>query len=83
MKEQLILVFALTVAACCAADGSFEDRWVYVSRNLLKPEHVQEVADIVKTAKSVDLNGMLFACGVERWHTWPADRKATAAPAIC
>ena len=62
-----------------AWSGPFEDRWVYVSRNLSKPEHVQEVADIVKTAKSVDLNGMLFACGVERWHTWPADRKARLA----
>ena len=69
----------LAGAACCGAGEPFEDRWVYVSRNLTKPEHVKEVADIVKTAKSVDLNGMLFACGVERWNTWPADRKARLA----
>ena len=69
----------LAGAACCVAGEPFEDRWVYVSRNLTKPEHVKEVADIVKTAKSVDLNGMLFACGVERWNTWPADRKARLA----
>ena len=74
-----IVLALLAGAAYCAAGAPFEDRWVYVSRNLTKPEHVQEVADIVKTAKSVDLNGMLFACGVERWHTWPADRKARLA----
>ena len=79
MKKQMILALALAGAVCCAAGAPFEDRWVYVARNLTKPEHVQEVADIVKTAKSVDLNGMLFACGVERWHTWSADRKARLA----
>ena len=79
MKKQMILALALAGAVCCAAGAPFEDRWVYVARNLTKPEHVQEVADIVKTAKSVDMNGMLFACGVERWHTWPADRKARLA----
>ena len=74
------IVLALLAGVAYGAVGKqFEDRWVYVSRNLSKPEHVQEVADIVKTAKSVDLNGMLFACGVERWHTWPADRKARLA----
>ena len=70
--------FALVAAGIvwCAAGGPFEDRWVYVSRNLSKAEHVQDVAEIVKTAKSVDLNGMLLACGVERWHTWSAEQKA-------
>ena len=74
-----IALALLAAAAYGAAGQPFEDRWVYVARNLTKPEHVQEVADIVKTAKSVDLNGMLFAYGVERWHTWPADRKARLA----
>ena len=60
----MISLMAAVGLASCAADAPFEDRWVYVSRNLSKPEHVQEVAEIVKTAKSVDLNGMLFACGV-------------------
>ena len=61
-----ILLATLAVVTLAAYGTPFEDRWVYVSRNLSKPEHVQEVADIVKTAKSVELNGMLFACGVER-----------------
>ena len=73
---QALLAVVAAGVAFCAAGGPFEDRWVYVSRNLSKPGHVQEVADIVKTAKSVDLNGMLFACGVEYWHKWPAERKA-------
>ena len=77
--KNIVAMCLLASAACCCAGEPFEDRWVYVSRNLTKPEHVKEVADIVKTAKSVDLNGMLFACGVERWNTWPADRKARLA----
>jgi len=77
--KNVVAVCLLAATAYCVAAEPFEDRWVYVSRTLTKPEHVQEVADIVKTAKTVDLNGMLLACGVERWHTWPADRKARLA----
>ena len=77
--KNIVAMCLLAGAACCVAGEPFEDRWVYVSRNLTKPEHVKEVADIVKTAKSVDLNGMLFDCGVERWNTWPADRKSRLA----
>ena len=45
---QALLAVVAACVAFCAAGGPFEDRWVYVSRNLSKPEHVQEVADIVK-----------------------------------
>ena len=80
MKMTMMGAIALGTAVWAQAQlQPFEDRWVYVSRNLTKPEHVQEVADIVKTAKSVDLNGMLLACGVERWHTWSAEQKARLA----
>ena len=56
--KNIVAMCLLAGAACCGAGEPFEDRWVYVSRNLTKPEHVKEVADIVKTAKSVDLNGI-------------------------
>ena len=79
MANKIKTLAAVAGLAFCAAGTQFEDRWVYVSRNLSKPGHVQEVAEIVKTAKSVDLNGMLFACGVERWHKWPAEKKARLA----
>ena len=77
--KNIVAMFLIAGAASCGAGEKFEDRWVYVSCDLTKPKHVQEVADIVRTAKSVDLNGMLFACGVERWHAWSADRKARLA----
>ena len=77
--KYIVAMFLIAGAASCGAGEKFEDRWVYVSCDLTKPKHVQEVADIVRTAKSVDLNGMLFACGVERWHAWSADRKARLA----
>ncbi|MBQ6137841.1 MAG: hypothetical protein IJI73_10785, partial [Kiritimatiellae bacterium] len=77
--KKAVAMCMLAGAAYCGAASRFEDRWVYVSRNLTRAEHVQEVADIVATAKSVDLNGMLFDCGVERWNAWPADRKARLA----
>ena len=77
--KKAVAMCMLAGAAYCGAASRFEDRWVYVSRNLTRAEHVQEVADIVATAKSVDLNGMLFDCGVEGWNTWSADRKARLA----
>jgi hypothetical protein len=73
--KRVVAISLLAGAMCCHAAGQYEDRWFYVSRNLTKQEHVREIANIVKTAKAADLNGMLFACGVERWNNWPADRR--------
>ena len=83
--KRVVAISLLVGAACCHAAGQYEDRWFYVSRNLTKQEHVREIANIVKTAKAADLNGMLFACGVERWNNWPADRRArlTEVKRIC
>ena len=50
-RWQAALLAACSLAAVCAAGEPFEDRWVYVSRNLTRPEHVREVAEIVRTAK--------------------------------
>ena len=44
--KNIVAMCLLAGAACCVAGEPFEDRWVYVSRNLTKPEHVKEVADI-------------------------------------
>ena len=73
--KRVVAISLLAGAMCCHAAGQYEDRWFYVSRSLTKQEHVREIANIVKTAKAADLNGMLFACGVERWNNWPADRR--------
>ena len=83
--KRVVAISLLAGAMCCHAAGQYEDRWFYVSRNLTKQEHVREIANIVKTAKAADLNGMLFACGVERWNNWPADRRArlTEVKRIC
>ena len=77
--KRVVAMFLLAAAACCHAAAQYEDRWFYVARNLTKQEHVQEISNVVETAKNADLNGMLFSCGVERWNTWPAARKARLA----
>ena len=79
MTRRIAMASICASMVVCAFGAPFEDRWVYVSRNLTRPEHVREVAEIVRTAKSVDLNGMLLSCGVERWYMWPAERKARLA----
>lgn len=73
------ILFSLLFVSCLAGAAPLQDRWFYVARNLSKPEHVPEIADIVKTARSVDLNGMLFACGAEGVGGWDAARRARLA----
>ena len=59
--------------------GQYEDRWFYVSHNLNSDQDLTDVEELVRTAGKVDLNGMLFACGVERYESWTPERKARLA----
>ena len=59
--------------------GQYEDRWFYVSRNLNSDQDLTDVEELVRTAGKVDLNGMLFACGVERYESWSPERRARLA----
>ncbi len=56
--------------------GKYADRWVYVSRNLTKPESVDEIRQIATTAHEHGLNGMLLAANLETVGKWDADRLA-------
>lgn len=53
---------------------AYPDRWVYVSRNLTRDEHVEEIRQIAQTASEHGLNGMLFAAGLEGVDRWDAKR---------
>ena len=52
----------------------YPDRWVYVSRNLTRDQHVSDIRQIAQTASRHGLNGMLLAGGLEGVGRWPADR---------
>ena len=56
--------------------SSHADRWVYVSRNLTKAEHVDDIRNIVTTAHRHGLNGMLLAGGLEGVGRWTTERLA-------
>ena len=59
--------------------GQYEDRWFYVSRNLNSDQDLTDVEELVRTAGKVDLNGMLFACGVEHYESWTPERRSRLA----
>jgi hypothetical protein len=69
----VVSLFAMLPAG---AQQRYADRWVYVSRNLTKPEHVDEVRAIAATAHEHGLNGMLLAGGLEGVGRWDATRLA-------
>ncbi|MBN2449445.1 MAG: hypothetical protein JXR77_03595 [Lentisphaeria bacterium] len=58
-----------------AAEGRFADRWVYVSRNLTRDEHVADIERIAATAQAAGLNGMVLAGGLETVGEWEASRR--------
>ncbi len=78
MKTRRLMLFWL-LAALTLVGGQYEDRWFYVSRNLMTDQDLADVEELVRTASKVNLNGMLFACGVEGYATWGPDRKARLA----
>lgn len=51
--------------APCFSQEKFQDRWFYASFGLQNDEAVNEMIDLLKTAKAKDFNGMLWACGVD------------------
>ena len=75
----LTSLFVLSWAGPTAAQPAgktYPDRWVYVSRNLSKDEHVEDIKGIVETAHAHGLNGMLLAGGLEGLEGWKPDRLA-------
>ena len=78
MKTRFMMLFWL-LAAMSLIGGQYEDRWFYVARNLRTDQELADVEELVRTAGKVNLNGMLFACGVEGYAGWEPDRKARLA----
>ncbi|MDO4569626.1 MAG: hypothetical protein Q4D38_04515 [Planctomycetia bacterium] len=52
------------------AAPEFQDRWFYASFGLRSDEEVEEMIQLLRDAESVGLNGMLWACGIERCGSW-------------
>ncbi|MBQ7651145.1 MAG: hypothetical protein IJS15_09310, partial [Victivallales bacterium] len=78
MKTKCMMLFWM-LTALTLIGGQYEDRWFYVSRNLNNDQELADVEELVKKAGKVNLNGMLFACGVEGYGDWSADKKARLA----
>ena len=78
MKRRCMMLFWM-LAALTLIGGQYEDRWFYVSRNLNTDQDLADVEELVRTAGKVNLNGMLFACGVEGYSGWSANKKARLA----
>jgi hypothetical protein len=66
------LLVGLLVGSC--AGQQYPDRWVYVARNLTKDEHVEDIRQIIATAASHGLNGMLWAGGADTLSRWDEQR---------
>ncbi|MBR4676301.1 MAG: hypothetical protein IKP00_17725 [Victivallales bacterium] len=78
MKARWMMLFGI-LAALTLVGGQYEDRWFYVSRGLNTDQELADVEELVRTAGKVNLNGMLFSCGVEGYATWTPDKKVRLA----
>ena len=76
LHSAILLILVGTGVWAQEKPARYADRWVYVSRNLSKPEHVEEVRAIVATAGKHGLNGMLWSGGLEGIGRWDAKRLA-------
>lgn len=67
-----MLVFKGPPAA--EAAPRYDERWVYVSRNLTQEKHVEDIRQIVTTAVKHGLNGLVWAGGADSLSRWDAKR---------
>jgi len=79
--HHLTLAGMLAVATGCVVSGgeqagTYADRWVYVVRNLTQDKHVEDIRQIVTTAKEHGLNGMVLAGNLENLARWEPDQLA-------
>jgi len=76
MRIILIAVALATVgtlpAAC--APQTWPDRWVFVTRNLTRDSHVEDIRQIAKTAAEHGLNAMLLSGGLDGLGRWDQAR---------
>ena len=59
-------IIGLVMMAFSAAQaGTLPWRWVFVTRNLSRDEHVEQIDQIVRTAAEHNLNGMVLSAGLD------------------
>ncbi len=64
------LAVLVTGTASCSAAPQYPDRWVFVSHNLTRDQHLDDLRDIVSVAAAHGLNGMLWAGGADSLGRW-------------
>ncbi|MDO5580753.1 MAG: hypothetical protein Q4G69_06430 [Planctomycetia bacterium] len=57
----------------------YPDRWFYASFGLQNEEAADELIELINSAGSKDLNGMLWACGLEHIGSWSPSLKGRLA----
>ena len=69
--HHFLLTFAAIVfGAAFTFAAEFQDRWFYASFGLRSDEDAEELIQLIQDAGAHDLNGMLWACGLERCDSW-------------
>ena len=69
--HHFLLTFAAVVfGAAFTFAAEFQDRWFYASFGLQSDEAADELIQLIQDAGAHDLNGMLWACGLERCDSW-------------
>ncbi len=80
MKRLLFVLLCLFLGQVCVAqEKSYEDRWFYASFGLRSDEDTDRLADLIRLSATKDLNGMLWACGIEYCGGWNETMKARVA----
>lgn len=71
MKRFLVVLLCLLFCNFgFAQEKSYEDKWFYASFGLRNDEDTEELAKLIRCAAQNNLNGMLWACGIEYCQSW-------------
>lgn len=67
-----VMAMGLSMAATAAL---YEDRWAYAALPIDKDEHLAAYEEIVAKMKRGDMNGLVYAGGLEGYFCWPEAKR--------
>lgn len=70
-----ICLFYSGLNKLCLSAEKYPDRWFYASFGLQDDKSMNELIDLIEQAGKKDLNGMLWACGLEYADAWGKIKK--------
>jgi hypothetical protein len=76
MKVKRLLSFVVVATAFVSySQEKLKDKWVFVSNSLASEKAYSHVSNIVVSASSSGMNGILLSGGIERWYSWDEAKK--------